>query len=80
MSDPGCTAVDDRITQRLLYAVDGADPRPRFSCLWRRSSVVPTIFPSAHRVNAQNRVQRRRVLKRSIREEYRGVLLWIGSC
>jgi hypothetical protein len=62
MSDPGCTAVDDRITQRLLYAVDGADPRLRFWCLWRRI-VVPTIFPSAHRVNAQNRVQRRRVLR-----------------
>ena len=27
MSDPGCTVVDDRITKRLLYAVDGADPR-----------------------------------------------------
>ncbi len=27
MSDTGCTVVDDRITKRLLHAVDGADPR-----------------------------------------------------
>jgi hypothetical protein len=80
MSDPGCTAVDDRITQRLLYAVDGADPRLRFWCLWPRIERRPnhlSVGPPGQRTEPRST---QASTERLIREEHRGVLLWIGSC
>jgi hypothetical protein len=73
MSKSGCTVVDDRITQRRLFAVDGADPRARFWCLRRRIerrrnhlSVGPPGQSTEPRSTQAS-------IEQLIREEYRGV-------
>jgi hypothetical protein len=73
MSNPGCTAVDDRITQRLPYAVDGADSRPRFWCVRGRIERRPnhlSVGPPGQRTEPRSPQASTEGL---IRKKYRGV-------
>src|SRR5689334_15043202 len=73
MSNSGRTIVVDRITKRLLYDVDGADPHARFSCLRRRIERRRnhlSIGPPGQRTEPRSK---QASIERLIREEYRVV-------
>ena len=73
MSKSGCTVVDDRITQRRLFAVDGADPRAHFWCLRRRIERRRNHLSVGPPGQSTEPRSKQASIEQLIRKEYRGV-------